>query len=49
LEIAARGAGICAVFSKYDNLTPLFRQIRSELNLQESRGGEMEPRSQGAH
>jgi DNA-binding NarL/FixJ family response regulator len=52
LELAARTAGVCAVFSKYDNLTALFRRIRSELNLQESQGGEIEPqnqRSQGAH
>ena len=52
LEIAARDAGIFAVFSKYDNLTPLFKRIRSELNLEESRGGDMEPqnqRSQGTH
>jgi DNA-binding NarL/FixJ family response regulator len=52
LELAARTAGVCAVFSKYDDLTALFRRIRSELNLQESQGGEIEPqnqRSQGAH
>ena len=46
LELAARDAGISAVFSKYDDLTALLRRIRSELNLAEPRSARSEPRDE---
>ena len=47
LEVAARDAGISAVFSKYDDLTALFRRIRSELNLGEPQRPRTRPNGQG--
>ena len=35
LELAARGSGICAVFSKHDGLDSLVARARSELKLQQ--------------
>jgi DNA-binding NarL/FixJ family response regulator len=44
LELAALEAGVCAVFSKHQNLRVLLRRARAELNLEES--NEPEPESE---
>jgi DNA-binding NarL/FixJ family response regulator len=40
LELAARGSGICAVFSKHDDLDSLVARARFELKLQQATNGE---------
>jgi hypothetical protein len=40
LELAARGSGICAVFSKHDGLDSLITRARSELKLQQPSNSE---------
>ena len=40
LELAAFGSGICAVFSKYDELDSLVKRARLELKLGECRSAE---------
>jgi DNA-binding NarL/FixJ family response regulator len=41
LELAAFGSGICAVFSKHDDVDALVMRARAELHLEQS--GEREP------
>lgn len=45
LELAATGSGMCAVFSKHDDLRALLRRARLELRL-EARGSIEEPKPQ---
>jgi len=40
LELAAFGSGVCAVFSKHDDLDSLVRRARLELKLQHPDTGE---------
>ena len=40
LELAAMGCGVCAVFSKHDDLDSLVARARLELKLQQSSNGE---------
>jgi DNA-binding NarL/FixJ family response regulator len=40
LELAAFGSGICAVFSKHEDLDSLVARARLELKLQQSSNGE---------
>ena len=40
LELAAMGSGICAVFSKHDDLDALVKRARLELKLQPSEMGQ---------
>jgi DNA-binding NarL/FixJ family response regulator len=40
LELAARGSGICAVFSKHEDLDSLVARARSELKLQQAGNGQ---------
>src|SRR5579859_3647241 len=42
LELAAFGSGICAVFSKHDDVDALVARARAELHIEQS-GGEPEP------
>jgi two-component system, NarL family, response regulator NreC len=45
LELTAFGSGICAVFSKHDDLDSLVARARLELKLQESSNGESSTQS----
>jgi DNA-binding NarL/FixJ family response regulator len=47
LELAARDAGIDAVYSKYDDLSALFRRLKIDCVLSEAAGGE--PREKSAN
>jgi hypothetical protein len=40
MELAALGSGICAVFSKHDDLDALVRRARQELKLEPPAIGE---------
>jgi DNA-binding NarL/FixJ family response regulator len=40
LELAAFGSGICAVFSKHEDLDSLVARARLELNLQQNANGQ---------
>ena len=46
LELTAFGSGICAVFSKHDDLDSLVARARLELNLAPQRNGQTSPQNE---